>query len=49
VHRRRLTRAEYLDGLTAAGFVDAEVVFTHEAAPDMHGAIVRATKPQEAA
>jgi len=44
-----LTRAEYLDGLTAAGFVDAEVVFTHEAAPDMHGAIVRATKPQEAA
>jgi len=44
-----LTRAEYLDGLTAAGFVDAEVVFTHEAAPGMHGAIVRATKPQEAA
>ncbi len=40
-----LTRAEYLDGLTAAGFVDAEVVFTHEAAPGMHGAIVRATKP----
>jgi len=44
-----LTRAEYLDGLTGAGFVDAEVVFTHEAAPGMHGAIVRATKPQEAA
>jgi len=40
-----LTRAEYLDGLAAAGFVDAEVVFTHEAAPGMHGAIVRATKP----
>jgi len=40
-----LTRAEYLDGLTGAGFVDAEVVFTHEAAPGMHGAIVRATKP----
>jgi len=40
-----LTRAEYLDGLTAAGFVVAEVVFTHEAAPGMHGAIVRATKP----
>ncbi len=40
-----LTRAEYLDGLPGAGFVDAEVVFTHEAAPGMHGAIVRATKP----
>jgi hypothetical protein len=40
-----LTRSEYLDGLAAAGFVDAEVTFTHEAAPGMHGAIVRATKP----
>jgi SAM-dependent methyltransferase len=40
-----LSRAEYLDGLAAAGFTDAEVVFTHEAAPGMHGATVRATKP----
>jgi len=40
-----LTRREYLDGLTAAGFIDTEVVFTHEAAPGMHGAIIRATKP----
>ncbi|MGH3636633.1 MAG: arsenite methyltransferase [Mycobacterium sp.] len=40
-----LGRQEYLDGLAAAGFVDAEVVFTHEAAPEMHGAIVRASKP----
>lgn len=40
-----LSRAEYLDGLRAAGFVDADVEFTHEAAPGMHGAIVRATKP----
>ena len=40
-----LSRSEYLDGLAAAGFVDAEVVFTHEAAHGMHGAIVRATKP----
>lgn len=40
-----LSRREYLDGLTAAGFVDAEVEFTHEAAPGMHGAIIRATKP----
>jgi arsenite methyltransferase len=41
-----LSRSEYLDGLTAAGFTDAEVVFTHEAAPGMHGAIVRASKPE---
>ena len=40
-----LSRAEYLDGLALAGFVDAEVEFTHEAAPGMHGAIVRAAKP----
>jgi SAM-dependent methyltransferase len=40
-----MSRQEYLDGLTAAGFVDAEVRFTHEAAPGMHAAIVRAVKP----
>jgi len=40
-----LSRTEYLDGLTAAGFTGPEVVFTHEAAPGMHGAIVRAVKP----
>lgn len=40
-----LSRSEYLDGLAAAGFVDADVEFTHEAAPGMHGAIIRATKP----
>jgi SAM-dependent methyltransferase len=43
-----LSRSEYLDGLTAAGFVDAEVQFTHEAAPGMHSAIVRAIKPSTA-
>ncbi|MDQ4040027.1 MAG: arsenite methyltransferase [Actinomycetota bacterium] len=41
-----LSRTEYLDGLAAAGFVDASVDFTHEAAPGMHGAIVRAVKPR---
>ena len=41
-----LSRAEYLDGLVAAGFVDAEVTFTHEVTDAMHGAIVRATKPR---
>lgn len=40
-----LSRTEYLEGLAAAGFVDAQVEFTHEAAPGMHGAIIRATKP----
>jgi SAM-dependent methyltransferase len=40
-----LSRQEYLDGLAAAGFIDAEVSFTHEAAPGMHAAIVRAVKP----
>ena len=40
-----LSRQEYLDGLAAVGFVDAEVSFTHEAAPGMHAAIVRAVKP----
>jgi SAM-dependent methyltransferase len=40
-----LSRAEYLDGLAAVGFENAEVEFTHEAAPGMHGAIIRAVKP----
>jgi arsenite methyltransferase len=40
-----LSKAEYLDGLRAVGFVDAQVTFTHDAAPGMHGASVRATKP----
>jgi hypothetical protein len=39
-----LSRAEYLDGLTAAGFTGASVTFTHEAAPGMHSAIIRAVK-----
>jgi arsenite methyltransferase len=40
-----LSKSEYLEGLAAAGFVDAEVRFTHQAAPGMHSAIVRAVKP----
>jgi SAM-dependent methyltransferase len=40
-----LSRREYLDGLTAAGFIDASVTFTNEAAPGMHSAIIRAVKP----
>jgi arsenite methyltransferase len=42
-----LSRSEYLDGLTAAGFVDATVRFTHQAADGMHAAIIQARKPDE--
>jgi hypothetical protein len=41
-----LSRGEYVDGLSTAGFVDADVRFTHEVADRMHAAIVRATKPR---
>ncbi|HTS95136.1 MAG TPA: arsenite methyltransferase [Streptosporangiaceae bacterium] len=40
-----LSRREYLDGLAAAGFADASVTFTTEAAPGLHSAIIRAVKP----
>jgi arsenite methyltransferase len=40
-----LSRSEYLDGLTAAGFAGASVTFTTEAAPGLHSAIIRAVKP----
>src|SRR5580704_15888870 len=40
-----LSRSEYLAGLAAAGFTGASVTYTHEAAPGMHSAIVRAVKP----
>jgi SAM-dependent methyltransferase len=43
-----LSRAEYLNGLAAAGFTDASVTFTNEAAPGMHSAIIRAVKPATA-
>jgi len=42
-----LSQAEYLNGLAAAGFTDATVTFTHEAAPGMHSALIRAVKPAE--
>jgi SAM-dependent methyltransferase len=43
-----LSRAEYLGGLAAAGFADASVIFTTEAAPGLHSAIIRAAKPASA-
>ncbi|GAA1645416.1 arsenite methyltransferase [Georgenia ruanii] len=43
-----LSRTEYLQGLAAVGFADAEVTFTHQVADGMHAAIVRAGKPGDA-
>jgi arsenite methyltransferase len=40
-----LSRTEYLNGLTAAGFADASVTITTEAGPGMYSAIIRAVKP----
>jgi arsenite methyltransferase len=40
-----LSEDEYQSGLEAAGLVDVEVLFTHRVADGMHGAIVRARKP----
>jgi hypothetical protein len=40
-----LSRGEHLDGPAAVGFADATVTFADEAAPGMHTAVVRATKP----
>ncbi|AZQ78041.1 methyltransferase domain-containing protein [Flaviflexus ciconiae] len=42
-----LSKSEYLEGLKQAGFTDAEVLFTHEVAEGIHGAIIRATKTGE--
>jgi arsenite methyltransferase len=39
-----LSHQEYLDALAGAGFVDVSVEYTHEVAPEMHGAIVKAAK-----
>jgi arsenite methyltransferase len=43
-----LSRREYVEGLAAAGFVDAEVTFTHQAAEGIHSATIRAVKPADA-
>jgi SAM-dependent methyltransferase len=39
-----LSKGEYVEGLTAAGFRDVSVEFTHQVADGMHGAIVKAVK-----
>jgi SAM-dependent methyltransferase len=40
-----LSFTEYRQGLAAAGFVDIDITPTHEVAPGLHSAIVRARKP----
>ncbi|WP_435156454.1 arsenite methyltransferase [Amycolatopsis sacchari] len=44
-----LSFAEYRAGLTDAGFTGIEITPTHEAAENMHSAIVKAVKPRDAA
>ena len=41
-----LSETEYREGLSAAGLVDVEIERTHRVADGMHGAIVRARKPE---
>jgi SAM-dependent methyltransferase len=43
-----LSVSEYVAGLEAAGLADVDVTFTHEIADGMHGAIVKAHKPESA-
>jgi hypothetical protein len=40
-----LSHREYLDALAGAGFTGISVEYTHEVAPEMHGAIVKAVRP----
>jgi arsenite methyltransferase len=44
-----LSKSEYEAGLEAAGFEQVSVEFTHKVADGMHGAIVKAVKPDAAA
>ena len=43
-----LTVTEFADGLAAVGLADVSVTPTHDAAPGMYSAIIRATKPEAA-
>ena len=43
-----LSRSEMIAGLEAVGLVDVDVTFTHEVAGGLHGAIVKAVKPETA-
>ena len=41
-----LSKGEYEAGLTAAGFEQVSVAFTHQLGDGLHSAIIKATKPQ---
>jgi ubiquinone/menaquinone biosynthesis C-methylase UbiE len=43
-----LSKAEYQAGLTAAGFTEVTVRFTHQVGDGLHSAIIRATRPADA-
>jgi arsenite methyltransferase len=40
-----LSRAEYQAGLTAAGFAEVSVTFTHQVADGLHSAVIKAVRP----
>jgi arsenite methyltransferase len=43
-----LSRSEYEAGLTAAGFEQVSVAYTHQVGDGLHSAIIKATKPSNA-
>jgi arsenite methyltransferase len=43
-----LSKGEYEAGLTAAGFEQVSVAFTHQVGDGLHSAIIKATKPSDA-
>jgi arsenite methyltransferase len=43
-----LSQTEYEDRLTAAGFTEVSVAFTHQVGDGIHSAIIKATRPAEA-
>ena len=43
-----LSKAEYEAGLTAAGFAEVSVRFTHQVGDGLHSAIIKATRPADA-
>jgi hypothetical protein len=44
-----LTKIEYEAQLTAAGFTDISVTFTHPVGDGLHSAIIKATRPADPA
>ena len=44
-----LSKTEYQEGLIATGFTDVSVTFTHQVGDGLHSAIIKASRPLEAA